>query len=73
MPPISPNGQETGLLEFLEEVIGTKRYIRPLAELDERVEKYDWEREEKVQRVDMAEKEKKNMDEPVQKVKLKIH
>jgi hypothetical protein len=57
MRPISPNGHDTGLLELLEEIIGTKRYIKPLALLDERIEKYDYEREEKLQRVDLAEKE----------------
>lgn len=68
MPPISPNGNDTGLLEFLEEVIGTKRYIRPLAQLEERVEVLDYERDEKLQRVDMAQKEKIALTEPVKRV-----
>ena len=67
MPPIGTNGND-GLLEFLEEVIGTKRYIRPLAQLEERVEKLDFEREEKLQRLDNAEKEKAALTEPVKKV-----
>lgn len=52
----------------MEDVIGTRRYIRPLAQLEERVEKLDYERDEKLQRVDKAEKEKAALAEPVRKV-----
>lgn len=67
MPAIGSNGND-GLLEFLEDVIGTRRYIRPLAQLEERVEKLDYARDEKLQRVDKAEKEKAALTEPIKKV-----
>lgn len=68
MPPRSRDGHEAGLLEFLEEVIGSHRYIKTLAKLEQRVETLDHAREEKLVRVGLVENEKNKMMEPVKKV-----
>lgn len=67
MPPKASNTHETGFLEFIDEIIGTKRYEKPLQRLKERMEELDFQREEKSQRVTLAEQHKNAMVEPMKK------
>lgn len=45
------NENEVGLLEYLEDIIGTNKYVSRIAELDKDVEVREEERREKLQRV----------------------
>lgn len=67
MPPKATNSNETGFLEFIDEIIGTKRYEKPLIKLRERMEELDFQREEKSQRVTLAEQHKNGLVEPMRK------
>ena len=66
---MKPKGQaegDTGLLEFLEDIIGTVRYKEPLEKLNEKVELLTERRTEKLHRMRVVEKEKKDLEEPMQ-------
>lgn len=66
---MKPKGQgdgDTGLLEFLEDIIGTNRYKEPLEKLNEKVEIMTDRRTEKLHRLRLVEKEKKDLEEPMQ-------
>lgn len=67
MPPKATNTHETGFLEFIDEIIGTKRYEKPLQKLTERMEELDFDRESKSQRVTLAEQHKTSLVEPMKK------
>ncbi|CAL8130636.1 unnamed protein product [Orchesella dallaii] len=67
MPPKATNNHETGFLEFIDEIIGTKRYESPLQKLKERMETLDFQREEKSQRVTLAQQHKHSLVEPMKK------
>ncbi|KAK9877855.1 hypothetical protein WA026_020085 [Henosepilachna vigintioctopunctata] len=64
---------EPGMLEYLEDIIGTSRYIKPLEQLYERVEILTDARSEKVNRLKLVQKEleelKGPMDEAVEFLK----
>lgn len=45
------NENETGLLEYLEDIIGSNTYVQRIAELDKEVEVREEERREKFTRV----------------------
>jgi structural maintenance of chromosome 4 len=59
----SPN--ETGLLEYLEDIIGTERYKKPLQLISEQCEKLNEERTEKHNRCRLAEREMKDLELPM--------
>ncbi|CAH1709813.1 unnamed protein product [Chironomus riparius] len=59
----APN--ETGLLEYLEDIIGTERYKKPLTQINERLEKLNEERTEKHNRCRLAEREMKDLELPM--------
>lgn len=59
----APN--ETGLLEYLEDIIGTERYKKPLTLINERLEKLNEERTEKHNRCRLAEREMKDLELPM--------
>lgn len=59
----APN--ETGLLEYLEDIIGTERYKKPLMQINERLEKLNEERTEKHNRCRLAEREMKDLELPM--------
>ena len=66
---MKPKGQsegDTGLLEFLEDIIGTVRYKEPLEKLNDKVELLTERRTEKLHRLRVVEKEKKDLEEPMQ-------
>ena len=66
---MKPKGQsegDTGMLEFLEDIIGTTRYKEPLSKLFERTEVLTEQREEKLRRLKVAEKAKMELEAPMQ-------
>ncbi|XP_076645837.1 structural maintenance of chromosomes 4-like protein gluon [Halictus rubicundus] len=66
MKPKGQNEHDTGMLEFLEDIIGTVRYKEPLEKLSEKVEALTEYRVEKLNRLRIVEKEKAALEEPMQ-------
>ena len=48
MKPRAQTEHEDGMLEFLEDIIGSSRFVAPIAELGQRVETLNEMRSEKV-------------------------
>ena len=66
---MKPKGQtegDTGMLEFLEDIIGTTRYKEPLEKLFQKVEFLSEEREEKLRHLKIVEKSKLELEKPMQ-------
>ncbi|XP_058121689.1 structural maintenance of chromosomes protein 4 [Anopheles ziemanni] len=57
---------ECGLLEYLEDIVGTTRYKQPLLKINERVEALNEERTEKHNRCKLAEREMKDLEKPME-------
>jgi len=57
MKPMAPNPNETGLLEYLEDIIGSVKYIENIDELEKSLEEKNDERIEKANRVKAAQVE----------------
>ncbi|XP_073826332.1 structural maintenance of chromosomes 4-like protein gluon [Musca autumnalis] len=55
---------ECGMLEYLEDIVGTTRYKEPLVKINERVELLTEERTEKHNRCKLAEREMKDLEQP---------
>lgn len=74
MKPKSDNNNETGMLEYLEEIIGTSRYKEPLEQLMVKYEKFNEDRSRHMNRVNFSLKElrvvEKSKDETVKILKL---
>lgn len=66
MKPKAQNENDVGMLEFLEDIIGTVRYKEPLEKLAEKVEDLSNCRIEKLNRVRIVEKKKAALEEPMQ-------
>ena len=64
MKPKAPNEHEGGMLEFLEDIIGSSRYKEPIELLNQRVEALNTQRTEKLNRVKLVEKEKDELEGP---------
>ncbi|GAB6019950.1 Structural maintenance of chromosomes protein 4 [Chamberlinius hualienensis] len=62
MKPIAPNPHETGMLEFLEDLIGTGRLKEPIGQLQTRVDELNERRTEKLSRVKTAEADKNELE-----------
>jgi len=62
MKPKAPNEHEDGLLEYLEDIIGTSKYKVPIEKMGEEVERLNEIRSEKLIRVRIMEKEKQNLE-----------
>ncbi|RZC39072.1 structural maintenance of chromosomes protein 4, partial [Asbolus verrucosus] len=60
------NENETGMLEYLEDIIGTNRYKKPLVELTERIENLSVLRSEKLNRLKLIEKELEELKAPME-------
>lgn len=58
------NENETGMLEYLEDIIGTNRYCLPLTKLNAKVEELTVERTEKHNRCSLAERDMKDLEGP---------
>ena len=62
MKPKSPNEHEDGLLEYLEDIIGTSKYNIPIEKANKKVEQLDEQKLEKLHRVQIVEKQKLNLE-----------
>lgn len=51
------NDNETGLLEYLEDIIGSNKFVQRITELQNEVEVKDEERREKLSRVNACQHE----------------
>lgn len=60
----TPN--ECGLLEYLEDIIGTSRYKEPLLQINNRVESLTEERTDKHNRCKLAEREMNDLKQPME-------
>ncbi|KAG9399497.1 Structural maintenance of chromosomes protein 4 [Aphanomyces cochlioides] len=56
------NPHDEGLLEYLEDIIGSNKYVEPTEEALKQVEAFNEERVEKLNRVKVVEKEKDNLE-----------
>lgn len=65
MKPKAMQPGECGLLEYLEDIIGTERYKKPLGLIGDRLEKLNDERTEKANRCRLAEREMKDLEQPM--------
>uniref|UniRef100_A0A0A1XAR8 Structural maintenance of chromosomes protein n=1 Tax=Zeugodacus cucurbitae TaxID=28588 RepID=A0A0A1XAR8_ZEUCU len=64
---MKPKGQtenECGMLEYMEDIVGTTRYKEPLVKINDRVEQLTEERTEKHNRCKLAEREMKDLEQP---------
>lgn len=62
MKPKCDNNNETGMLEYLEEIIGTSRYKEPIEQLMVKYEKFNEDRSRHINRVNFSLKELKNVE-----------
>ena len=62
MKPKAQTEHDTGMLEFLEDIIGTSRFKLPIEQLSKKVEEYNEMRVEKLNRVKLVEKEKDDLE-----------
>ena len=62
MPPKGKNENEDGLLEYLEDIIGSNQYVEETNLAAEKVEALTEQRQEKLNRVKALEKEKDNLE-----------
>lgn len=62
MKPKAPTEHEDGLLEYLEDIIGTSGYKARIEELNKEVEELNEERGSKLARVQVVEREKKGLE-----------
>lgn len=69
MKPKALTEHDTGMLEFLEDIIGTSRFKNPIELLSKKVEELNELRVEKLNRVKLVEKEKDDL-EPAMKAAL---
>ncbi|XP_055593544.1 structural maintenance of chromosomes protein 4 [Uranotaenia lowii] len=65
MKPKAMTENDCGLLEYLEDIVGTTRYKQPLVKINERVEILNEERTEKHNRCKLAEREMKDLEKPM--------
>ncbi|KAJ2944934.1 hypothetical protein O0L34_g1829 [Tuta absoluta] len=65
MKPKAQSEHESGMLEYLEDIIGTSRYKEPIEKLSVKVEEYSEMRKEKLNRVRLVEQEKQKLEQPM--------
>ena len=65
MKPKGKDENDTGMLEFLEDIIGTTRYKEPLERLSQSVELLTDRRVEKLNRLRLVESERDSLQEPM--------
>jgi structural maintenance of chromosome 4 len=64
MKPKAQSAHEEGLLEYLEDIIGSNRLVEPIQQAEEVVERLSETRQEKLNRLKVAEKEREALDGP---------
>ncbi|MES1918378.1 Structural maintenance of chromosomes protein 4 [Bonamia ostreae] len=62
MKPVGASEGETGLLEYLEEIIGSNRFVPKIENALGRVEEFAEQRQESFSRVKLVEREKESME-----------
>ncbi|EKM61772.1 uncharacterized protein PHACADRAFT_135672 [Phanerochaete carnosa HHB-10118-sp] len=62
MKPKAPSEHEDGLLEYLEDIIGTSRFKVPIEEALQEMDKYSEERVEKLNRLKIVERERNALE-----------
>jgi structural maintenance of chromosome 4 len=62
MKPKAPSEHEDGLLEYLEDIIGTSRFKEPIEEALQEMDKYSEERVEKLNRLKIVERERNALE-----------
>ncbi|KAG8264856.1 Structural maintenance of chromosomes protein 4 [Homalodisca vitripennis] len=65
MKPKAQTEHDTGMLEYLEDIIGTSRFKVPIEKLAQEVEVLNGERVEKLNRVKLVEKERDALEGPM--------
>lgn len=70
MKPIGANENEKGLLEYLEDIIGSHRYAPMIETALQRLEELSDARQESLSRVKLVERERNSLKVAI---KLKIH
>ena len=65
MKPKGLTEHDTGMLEFLEDIVGTSRFKIPIEMLNKKVEELNELRVEKLNRVKLVEKEKDELEGPM--------
>ena len=73
MKPIGQNENDTGMLEFLEDIIGSSRFKEPIDILKQRTGDLDELRTEKLNRVKLVEKEKDELEKPKNEAMEYLH
>ena len=63
MKPKAPSEHEDGLLEYLEDIIGTSRFKEPIEDALQEMDKYSEERIEKLNRLKIVERERNALEE----------
>jgi len=64
MKPKALTPHEDGLLEYLEDIVGSNRLVEPIEQAEGIVEKLTEQRQEKLNRLRVAEREKESLDGP---------
>ena len=62
MKPKAPTEHEDGLLEYLEDIIGTSRFKEPIEEALQEMDKWSEERVEKLNRLKIVERERNALE-----------
>ncbi|KAJ9516738.1 hypothetical protein QJQ45_027143, partial [Haematococcus lacustris] len=62
MKPKAEDKNDTGLLEYLEDIIGTDKYVAPIEEAAKRLEEMNDKRQTMIQRLKISEKEKEGLE-----------
>ena len=65
MKPKAPTENEDGLLEYIEDIIGTNKYVEKIEQALVKVEELNDRRTEKLNRVKSSEKEKQSLEGPM--------
>jgi len=73
MKPKALTEHDTGMLEFLEDIVGTSRFKKPIEMLNTRVSELNDLRVEKLNRVKLVEKEKDELEGPMREALQCLH
>ena len=73
MKPIAANENDTGMLEYLEDIVGSSRFKEPIDILKARTGEMDELRGEKLNRVKLVEKEKDELEKPKNEAMEYLH
>ncbi len=73
MKPKAPSEHEDGLLEYLEDIIGTSKYKEPIEAANEEVDRLNEDRGAKLNRLRLVEKEKSRLEVCLPRTLLSVH